>query len=247
MSTVSIEEANFVDRVINGKYRVKMPAFLAGHDSFDNWERERFQSMEENLKPGMVLFDVGAETGHISAIYARFVGAENMCMFEGNPDNWQNIKATWDAEELPTPLTTINALVSAKTTTAVIGPRIYVNHWPDCALTGRVWTPRSYRYIHEHAHNTNQITLDDFYALTTAKPAAITIDVEGAEFEVLKGAEASLLGFRPLVWVSLHPDLMLRHYQSTVRDVHEFMEKVGYREEYLATDHEVHMLYRPTR
>ena len=243
---VTIQEANFVDRMINGKYRVKMPAFLAAHDSFDNWERERFDSMEKNLKPGDVLFDVGAETGHISAVYARFVGAQNMVLFEPNPDNWQNIKATWDLEELPTPLATRCALVSDKTHVPDTNYGLdQLDGWPALAWTGRIWTPRSYRYIHEHAHNTAQIALDDFVKDTEIVPKAITVDVEGAEIKVLRGARGVLATIRPLVWVSIHPDLMLEHYKTSVDQLHAFMFECGYDGEYLATDHEVHMLYRP--
>lgn len=249
MTTVSIAEANFVDRMINGKYKVKMPAFLAAHDSFDNWERERFDSMEQALKKGDVLFDVGAETGHISAIYARFVGPENMVMFESNPDNWQNIYATWQAEGLADPLATFCGLVSDETKAPdrCNYDAAYLGSWPAPALTGRIWTPRSYRYIHEHAHNTEQTTLDDFAAAKKITPAAITIDVEGAEFEVLLGARNLLKTVRPLVWVSVHPDLMLAHYSHSVKELLSLMALLEYRDTWLATDHEIHYLFRPLR
>lgn len=246
MSTISIAEANFVDRKINGKYRVKMPAFLAEHDSFDNWERERFDSMEQTLTRGDVLFDVGAETGHISAIYARFVGPENMVMFESNPDNWQNIYATWQAEGLADPLATFCGLVSDKTEAAKCNyDSAYLGVWPMPALTGQIWKPRSYRYIHEHAHNTEQTTLDDFAATKKVEPTAITIDVEGAEFEVLKGARNLLRMIRPIVWVSVHPDLMLAHYGHGVKELLNLMNLLDYKETWLATDHEIHYLFRP--
>jgi FkbM family methyltransferase len=249
LSTISIAEANFVDRMINNKYRVKMPEFLAKHDSFDNWEPERFASMEANLKQGDILFDVGAETGHMSAVYAGFVGAENLVLMESNPDNWQNIKATWDLEGLATPRDAVCALIGEEDHPI---PNDQFNDqfgkmdgWPLCAQTGRIWTPRSYRYLWEHAHNTPQISLDYYVKISGIIPNAITIDVEGAEAKVLKGAWRALEVHRPLVWVSLHPDLMLEHYGNTTEDVHKFMGHCGYDGQYLATDHEVHFLYVP--
>jgi FkbM family methyltransferase len=245
MSTVSIADAKFVDRLINGKHRVKMPAFLAAHDSFDNWERERFDSMERNLKQGDVLFDVGAETGHMSAIYARFVGAENMVLFEPNPDNWQNIKATWDVESLATPRATVCALVGNRNSVESDFDTSQENGWPVVALTGQIWTPRSFRYIHEHAARTPQISIDVFVATRVVAPNAITIDVEGAELEVLKGALLTLQECRPLVWVSVHEELMRRDYGRELRDIASLMVSAEYYGEYLATDHEAHWLYRP--
>jgi len=247
MSTVSIAEAEFVPRKLNGgEYTVKMPKFLAEHPSWDNWERERFASMKENLKQGDVLFDVGSETGSISAIYARFVGPENIVLMESNPDNWQNIYATWQAEGLADPLATFCGLVSDQTQVPKTNyDPAYMGAWPLPALTGRVWTPRSYRYLHEHAHNTAQITLDDFSATKKIIPKAITIDVEGAGFEVLLGARELLKKSRPLVWVSIHPDLMLAHYKHSVKEVLSLMALLNYRDTWLASDHEIHYLFRP--
>ena len=247
MSTVTIKQANFVDRMINGKYRVKMPKALAEHDSFDNWERERFECMEAHLKLGDVLFDVGAETGHISAIYAGFVGAPNLVMFESNPDNWQNIKATWDEMGLAKPGATVVALVSdvGEQPEGTEELNKQEDGWPVCALTGRIWTPRSYRYVWEHAHNTPQVTLDEFAAFSGWIPDAITIDVEGAELKVLRGAARLLRVRQPLVWVSIHPDLMRANCGHEPEMVQRFMTDLGYCSTHLATDHEVHMFYEP--
>ena len=243
---ISIAEAKFTDWPINGRYRVKLPEFLLIH-GWTNWEPERFISMEQNLKKGDVLFDVGAEVGWVSAIYAQFVGAENMCLFESNPDNWQNIKATWEAENLPNPKSCRLALVSDRNTLAE--PDFETGYdkdgWPLAALTGMVWTPRSYRYIHEHAHSTPQMSLDVFSAISGIVPKAITIDVEGAELRVLRGAIEILMSYRPLIWVSIHEDLLLRDYGGTPQQIDELMTSCNYLGEHLATDHEAHWLYRP--
>ncbi len=246
MSTVSMEEANFVPRRVNSRYTVMMPSFIAEHGIWDNWEPERFRSMEENLKKGDILFDVGAETGSISAIYAQFVGGDNMCMFEGNPDNWQNIKATWDIEKLPAPKATFCGLVSNRNTQDADFDREQRDGWPIVALTGRIWRPRSYRYVHEHAAITPQISIDNFVVTREIEPEAITIDTEGAELLVLKGARNTLEVLRPLVWASLHdksvaPDMV----HGTAEETHDFMKSCGYIGEHLADDHESHWLYRP--
>lgn len=246
MTTVSIEEARFVPRLINGEHEVMMPEFLAQHPSFDDWERVRFASMKEHLNRGNVLFDVGAEVGSISAVYAKFVGPENMVMFEGNPDNWQNIKATWDVMKLATPLCTAQVLVSNVVNIPNIDKQdIFPNGWPDCAKTGRIWTPRSYRYIHEHAHNTTQTTIDSFVAVLEIIPDAITIDIEGAELLALQGAINVLKSIKPLVWVSIHEDLMMKNYGHHPMDVLALMDFCGYTRQHLGTDHEAHYFFRP--
>lgn len=240
----------WVEREINQKYKVQMPDWLAAWDAWSEWERKRFEHMEARLKKGDILFDVGSESGGISCVYASFVGGENMVLFEGTAEFWPNLMAMWEKNGLPDPLACVNALVSNRVQRAEENPT-----WSGLESEGdRPWPPsaygtltqaRSYRYIHEHAHRVPQISLDFFSSLRGIIPQAITIDVEGAEFHVLRGASMILEVHRPLVWVSVHPDLLLRDYASTVGDIHQFMNSVGYDEEYINTDHEVHMFYKP--
>jgi FkbM family methyltransferase len=246
-SLITVAEAEFTDRLINQRYTVKMPRFLALQDAWDNWERERFSSMESLLHKGDILLDVGAETGAISAVYAQFVGGENMCLVESNPDNWQNIRATWEQNRLRTPRATLCALVGNKVVDLQDADfdRSYVGPWPKVACTGKIWTPRSFRYLHEHAATTPQITIDRFVHHTQAVPRAITIDCEGAELQILEGALNTLSFHRPLVWCSIHPELMARDYGSTPEDVLSLMEAFGYTHTHLATDHEDHHLFSP--
>lgn len=245
MTTVSIAEANFVDRLVAGKYHVRMPHHLSLHERWDVWERERFASMESELRPGDVLFDIGAETGEMSAIYAQFVGAENMVLFESNPDNWQTIHATWQANGLADPKATFCGLVSNRHTSDADFDNSYNGVWPQVAFTGRVFTHRAYRYIHEHAASTPQIGIDEFVVTRGIIPRAITMDCEGCEIRILKGAVGTLANHRPLLWASLHDDTALLNYNSTLQDVHELMAKLDYVGTLLADDHEAHWFYRP--
>ena len=71
---IPLAAVQFVEQLVCERYRVKIPKFLAeAHEWWDSWEKERFASIQENLREGDILFDVGAETGWISAIYAQFV------------------------------------------------------------------------------------------------------------------------------------------------------------------------------
>jgi hypothetical protein len=76
-------------------------------------------------------------------------------------------------------------------------------------------------------------------------PSAITIDIEGAELLALQGAERTLLNERPIVWCSIHPDMLLKDYNTKPIEVLEFMEKMHYRSTFLAEDHELHFRFDP--
>lgn len=242
MNTVS--EFNTV-RVAD-RWNVAMPIGRAGCCNWATWERCRFDNMATHLRRGDVLYDVGAEQCEISAAYAQIVGGDSMVMMEPHPGLWANIKATWEANRLATPAGFYVGLVGAETRDAEVEPDFDAamrDGWPECAH-GDFWVHRSFRYIHEHAGSTPQTRLDDFAARLGVPPRALTIDVEGYELSVLRGAVGLLTERDLLVWVSVHPDLMEKHCGHHADELHALMRELGYVGEHLGTDHEQHWLFR---
>lgn len=225
------------------EYELVLPQPLASWDVFGCWERERVHSMRDHLKPGMVLYDVGAEQGWQSIVYATMVGPENMVLIEPSPEFWPNIKATWERNYASPPKAVFDGLFSDQSTDLLTLEGRRFNVWPK-ASDGPLIDRNKYQYIHEHADEVRQIRLDDFVAASRVVPQAITIDVEGAELLVLKGAAETLAARHPLVWVSIHPDLMAKDYNTTPAELYEFMANFGYTGTHLATDHEQHWLFR---
>ncbi len=212
---------------------------LASWDVWDYWERARVESMREHLHIGDVLFDVGTEQGWCDLAYAQMVGPENMVLVEPTPEFWPNIQALWE-KNYPTkkPLNCFNGFFSDKTTNKeVLSEREF-----PAAADGDLIDKNSYRYIHQDK-NIPQITIDDFITKTNIHPTALTIDVEGAELLVLRGAEKTLSGYNVKVWVSEHDDLAEQNYHVTPDGVKDFMEFLGYKREVLSTDHERHVYY----
>ncbi len=72
-----------------------------------------------------------------------------------------------------------------------------------------------------------QITLDSFCAERALAPEVIKIDVEGAEYGVVVGAAAVLREFRPMLFLSVHPNDMalLGH---GVGELAALIESLGY-------------------
>ena len=222
------------------EYEFELPVPLADWDVFACWERERFHSMRDNLTYGDILFDVGTEQGWCNLIYADMVGPTNMVLIEPTTEFWPNIKATWERNYHYPPMACWEGLVSDVTDTKT---RVFTP-WP-AAAKGDLIDRNKYQYIHAHSRDIKQLTLDDLVTRSGIIPNAITIDVEGAELKVLHGATDTLIEHRPLVWASLHDDLLERDYNATIEDVHTFMESLGYIPTYLGTDHEAHWLYQP--
>lgn len=212
---------------------------LASWDVWDYWERERIESMRSNLKKGDILFDIGTESGWCNLVYASMVGPENMVLIEPTPEFWGNIKALWEKNYNVPPLACYNGLISNKTTNESVLPR---NTFPPEA-DGDIIDRNSYRYIAQDGETIPQITIDDFVKLTGIVPTALTMDTEGAELLILKGAENTLKSHDIKIWVSEHDDLAKRDYNIDPDDIKNYLATLGYTGKILGTDHERHVFY----
>lgn len=226
------------------KYKFMLPEPLASWDVFDYWEKERIASMEQHLKQGDVLFDIGTEQGWCNLAYAQMVGPENMVLIEPTKEFWPNIKATWEKNNLAKPKAFLSALLSDKEA----GEESINVHdeWPQEA-DGPLIDRNKYQYIHENSENVAEITLDEWVSNTGVIPDALTMDVEGAELLILKGAEQTLIQHKPKLFISIHPDLGERDYGVKKEDTIKFLEDLGYVGEYLATDHEEHWYFEASK
>lgn len=215
---------------------------VADWDAPSHWERRRCFSMEEKLKPGMVLLDVGAEHGWLSALYASFVGPENMVLIEPSPEFWPNIRKTWAANGYADPLACWAGFVSNvnknDSTDFAPGWPLYADlDAPECG-------GMAYRYLFGE-HDIPAITIDTL-ALTLGRPVdAITIDIEGAELLAIHGATDVLTYAKPLVWISIHPDLMERDFGQAKQELLDLMDRRRYDGTLLEIDHEEHWLFLP--
>lgn len=223
-------------------YELWMNEPLASWDVFAIWEVERVLSMREHLKKGDVMFDIGTEQGWCDLVYAHIVGPENMVLVEPTPDFWPNIRALWEknfSEVLP--LRCFPGFFSnVSTAKGVLKGR----QWPSQS-DGDLIDRNSYKNLSDesHAKEVEQISIDDFVEISGVTPAALTIDVEGAELLVLSGARKTLKNNSLKVWVSEHDDLAESGYRVKPGEVATFMGALGYIREELALDHERHVYY----
>lgn len=221
-------------------YTLILPLPLADWDVWDYWEREHIESVRTTLGPGDTLIEVGTEHGWMSCVFAHVVGPEAMVLIEPTAEFWPNIRQTWERNHpRRPPRATWRGLFGATNNGAVFG-----DGWP-VETDGPISPARSYTYLHEHPE-TPTARLDDFVTATGIIPKGITVDVEGAEHEVMKGAERTLTDHRPFVWLSVHPEMMVRDYATSPEALDRFMRSCGYGPPtLLAVDHEEHWLWSP--
>lgn len=218
------------------KYNLMLPKHLAEWDVWDYWERPMLDTMQERLKQGDIIFDIGTEAGYFAALFGKYmVGGENVIMFEPDDTVWDMIDEIWKANGLDKPKAKWHGFVSDTSNK--------IKERKPKPFAG----PHAYKYLSNQNdfRTTPRITIDDFVKKEGLEPKAIKVDVEGSEFLVLKGAEKTLKKVKPFVWVSIHPDLMQTNHQNTPEDIMQYMNGLGYQGTHLSTDHEQHWLFEP--
>jgi FkbM family methyltransferase len=243
-----LAETKFIENNWNGKHKVLVPDYGDGRDWWKEWERERTDSMEKHLKPGMLLFEIGGYDGWQDVVLSRFIGGpQNLVIVEPVPENWALIRATFEANGLGAPHAAFMGFCDDDWS-AILNPGtaqvVWEDKWPPDVDYSKLIQQTKFKLIHEHKDNTSEITLDVLAAIAGV-PHAINIDVEGAELHVLRGAIKTLMAHHPMVWVSIHPKFIAKNYGYDPIDIFRFMTAHGYPQpEFLAWDHEMHWLWK---
>ena len=86
----------------------------------------------------------------------------------------------------------------------------------------------SFRSTGSEISNVSQstLTLDELVRANDLRPSFIKIDVEGAEYEVLLGAEKTLKEFHPILMTELHPDWLDKNVG--VEKIVKYLQGLGY-------------------
>ena len=215
---------------------------LASWDVWDYWERERIESMRTHLTQKDILFDIGTEQGWCNLVYATMIKPSNIVLIEPTQEFWPNIQALWRRNYDGEPLAFYDGLFSDKTNDK---RKQSFKNWPE-ASTGDLIDRNKYQYIHANDENVPEITIDDYVKRSGITPTALTMDTEGSELLILRGAENTLKNNKLKIWVSIHDDLGRRDYGISPDDTRNYLKSLGYKGEYLATDHEIHEYwYKP--
>ncbi len=172
------------------------------------------RALELLLKPGMVVFDVGAHVGFFSVIAANLVGSHGQVVcFEPLEENCRLIKRNAELNGFPHISIRCEALGDSD------GKARFVTS--SVAAWGRL------AHISDHvANQTGEVAvdvrrLDGLLAERLVQPPDfIKLDVEGAETAVLAGAADVLAHHTPVLLIELH---------GTNREVADILERHGYR------------------
>lgn len=244
-----------IPTLINERWEILLPEHRAARPEWPIWEARRMEAMWEAITDWTrfvgeagrrpVVWDVGAEEGDMPALYQTW-GAD-VYLIEPNPRVWPNIRAIWEANQLEGPAGWYVGLVGDK---PHMPDRSDVDDtptagWPACAF-GPVIVDHGFRHLKDGQGHTPTTTLDILRDSGWNPPDIVTMDVEGGELSVLRGAAAMLRRWKPILFVSVHPAFMRDMYGHDAYDVLRLLcGEYGYTADLVADEHEAHWMFTP--
>src|SRR5215475_4519706 len=154
------------------------------------YEPEQTQAFQKIIKPGDVVFDVGAHYGYYTLLSSELVGAKGKVFaFEPSPGNIPRLKKHLDINHCD------NVQVIELALSDHAGTARFDNH----AGSG-------VGHLSPDGQIEVQITSLDAISAKLPAPNVLKIDCEGAEIEVLKGGEKTIRSARPAIFLSTHGD-----------------------------------------
>ena len=182
-----------------------------------DYEREFFTAFLDAISPGNVVLDVGANQGlHTTCAGLR---EGRVYAFEPAPSALDILGRMLDLNGIADHVTLVSAVVGARD-----GETIPFHVAPTAVgWASAAYTPPGTREI-----LVPTVSLDGFCRRHNLLPSVIKIDVEGFEGEVLRGAREILARARPVVFCSLHPEI-LGKIGISPRNVITLMEQQGYK------------------
>lgn len=169
------------------------------------YEREKQQALSRFVRPGMTVYDIGAQAGFYTLIFSRLVGSSGrVYAFEPHPGNVQSLLKHLRLNKIT------NVHVIQVAVTDSIGPRAFSTH-RDRYQNSLVSPEQSQLIV-------MGTSLDCLIENKTIDhPDLMKIDVEGAESGVLSGCQKLLEQYRPIVFTAFHGSEQRRRCHQSLK------------------------------
>lgn len=161
-----------------------------------NWNPHEYAAFRAAVKPGATVFDIGANVGAYTLVFAARVGPSGRVIaFEPAPDASQGLRTHLALNGIAGRVEVIEAAMSS-----AVGRTSFAVH-PSGGASSLVLESVDRGRVIDVATD----TLDRFCAAHAVSPDVLKIDVEGSELDVLRGGRATLARADIQVFVEFHP------------------------------------------
>jgi FkbM family methyltransferase len=165
-------------------------------------ESSTARAIVANVREGSVVYDVGAHIGLITFGAARLAGnSGRVIAFEPDPDNVVRLREGCALNHLERRVRVVNSAVWSHGGSEEIGFRRGASRRSRGGVEADGYQPV---LADGPTVKVPVMTLDEFADSSGTAPGLIKIDVEGGEYEVLRGGETLFARCRPLLLVEVH-------------------------------------------
>jgi FkbM family methyltransferase len=176
--------------------------------------------IRNTLKSNDVFVDVGANAGYFTLLAANCVGSSGKVLsIEPNPLIARQLRSNITRSQLE------NVFIEEAACSDSSDPLVLNLH--DDSNSGRASVSRGNANGADRVQ-VESITLDQLVSKYNLRQVTLVkIDVEGAEFMVLRGMGETISRFRPLIVLELEAEL-LQGFSTTIDDVIQFLQGFDY-------------------
>jgi FkbM family methyltransferase len=203
-------------------YKVRLPTRYINYFPKD-YENENFEFLKQHCKPGAVVIDIGAHIGLFSVVASKVAGKNGkVYAFEPSPSTYAFLQKTIQLNEANNEIETFQKAVSS----AVGTTKFYIS---DDVIDN---SNSLVSYLEDRELKGIDIVLTTVDAFAEEKKIKqlgfIKIDVEGAEYDTLRGAEKTLKTLRPYCMVGIHP-VAIKAKGDMLVDIYDFIKQCNYK------------------
>ncbi len=183
-------------------------------------EYEPYESslVRKHLKPGMIIYNIGANLGYYALVASECVGAQGKVFaFEPAPENFELLTRTVAENKLTNVELFPSAVGAAKGSATLSLSRTNSGDHQLQSVASR-----------DHIV-VDVISIDSFIAAGHALPNAIIMDVQGAEFDVLHGASEILASKEPLIlFTEFWPRGLDERHPNGAKEMLDLLGRAGF-------------------
>jgi len=185
----------------HGPFKLTPQFLFSNLEEWGSGHNNGFQKYIELSKNKECILDVGAHVG-LTILPVSLVSGVNTKIygFEPSSENYKALQINLDLNGC-TKVVIENCLVGAEENTDIL-----FYETGDISATSSIVNNESRQFDETHK---KQVSIDSYCEKNNLRPDLIKIDVEGAEINVLRGARRVMAEFKPMVFLSVHPNQII--------------------------------------
>lgn len=185
-----------------------------------NWEEMESSFVFNNVREGDTFVDVGANIGYFSMLAAQ-QKAGKVLAIEPAPKIYDMLNMNVKHNMFDNVIETFNLALSGKSGTlrfvSSLGPKSHLEYTVDNEHKGLPAIKVKVTTLDDLLRDKKEIRKIDF----------IKVDIEGAEYDFLLGADKTIEIFKPMILMEIEEHRLIR-FNATAEKIFGFMNRLGY-------------------